>query len=193
MTQFTRAVSKYLFTKEVADCVESYIEENTEDSQFSAVHYVTPTGQDVGRVFVCGTLTQVEDIGDNDPYFKARLVDPTGAISVYAGQYQPDAAKALENIEIPIHVAVVGKINLFEIEDGSVISSIRAESVNEVDEDTIRTWTFMAARNLIEHIKKGGEPKAMKIAAEAYGGATVSVYKELAVTALNTLLPESSE
>ena len=187
MARFDRQVAWFLFAKEVADSRISFTVDN-EDSQDSSVHVITPTGQDVGRVFICGTLTQVEDIGENDPYFKARLVDPTGAIRVYAGNYQPDAAKVLEEIEIPVYVAIVGKISLFTTEDGTVVPSIRAESVAEVDEDTIRTWTFMAARNLIDHIedKEGSDIK--KAALEEYGEVTDD-FKAMAVSALQSLLP----
>jgi RPA family protein len=191
MGNFKRQVAKFLFAKEVADTKTTFTVEN-EDSQYSSVHAITPTGQDVGRVFICGTLTQVEDIGDNDPYFKARLVDPTGAISVYAGNYQPDAAKVLGEIEIPVHVAVVGKISLFTTEDGTKISSIRAEDVAEVDEDVIRTWTFMAARNLIEHIEDEELTDMKKTALEEYGDVTDD-FKKMAVNALKSLLSITNE
>ena len=191
MGNFKRQVARFLFAKEVTDTKTTFTVEN-EDSQYSSVHAITPTGQDVGRVFICGTLTQVEDIGDNDPYFKARLVDPTGAISVYAGNYQPDAAKVLGEIEIPIYVAVVGKISLFTTEDGTKIASIRAEDVAEVDEDVIRTWTFMAARNLIEHIEDEESTDMKKTALEEYGDVTDD-FKKMAVSALKSLLPITSE
>ena len=186
MTGFERQVAKFVFAKEIADSKISFTIDN-EDSQYSSVHIVTPTGQDVGRVFACGTLTQIEDIGDSDAYFKARLVDPTGAINVYAGTYQPDAAAVLEDLEIPVHVAVVGKISLYTTEDGTVISSIRAEDIAEVDEDVIRTWTFMAARNLIEHLER--DQSEMKDTAVKEYGNVSDDYKKLAVNALESLLP----
>ncbi len=189
MTDFKRQISKYLFAKEVRATNIQYIVEN-KDNQFNSMHSVTPTGQDVGRVFICGTLTEVEDIGNDNPYYKGRLVDQTGAISIYAGNYQPDALKVIEEIVPPVHIAVIGKISMFQTEDGTNIPSIRPESITEIDEDNIRTWTFMAAKNLIEHIEGTDGGKARKMATEAYGDVSEE-YKTMAVDALKSLLPQT--
>ena len=189
MTDFKRQISKYLFAKEVRATNIQYIVEN-KDNQFNSMHSVTPTGQDVGRVFICGTLTEVEDIGNDNPYYKGRLVDQTGAISIYAGNYQPDALKVIEEIVPPVHIAVIGKISMFQTEDGTNIPSIRPESITEIDEDTIRTWTFMAAKNLIEHMKGTDGEEVRKMATEAYGDVSEE-YKTMAVDALKSLLPQT--
>jgi len=191
MTKFERQISRYLFAKEIRATNIQYAVENA-DSQFTSMHSVTPTGQDVGRVFICGTLTEVEDIGNDNPYYKGRLVDQTGAISIYAGNYQPDALKAMEEIVAPAHIAVIGKIAMFETEDGTKIPSVRPESITEIDEDNIRTWTFMAAKNLIEHIKGTDGEKVRKMATEAYGDVSEE-YKTMAMDALKSLLPQTSE
>ena len=191
MGKFVRQISKYLFAKEIRATNTQYAVE-VEDSQFTSMHSVTPTGQDVGRVLICGTLTEVEDIGNDNPYYKGRLVDQTGAISIYAGNYQPDALKAMEEIVPPVHVAVIGKISMFETEDGTKIPSIRPESITEIDEDNIRTWTFMAAKNLIEHINGTDGEKARKMATEAYGDVSTE-YKIMAMDALKSLLPQTDE
>jgi RPA family protein len=189
MGKFKRQIARYLFAKEVRATNIQYADENADD-QFVSMHSVTPTGQDVVRVLICGTLTEVEDIGNDDPYYKGRLVDQTGAISIYAGNYQPDALKAMEEIVAPEHIAVIGKISMFETEDGTKIPSVRPESITVIDEDTIRTWTFMAAKNLTEHINDQGESKARTMATEAYGDVSEE-YKTMAVDALKSLLPQT--
>ena len=189
MKKFVRQISRYLFAKEIRATNIQYAVEN-KDSQFTSMHSVTPTGQDVGRVFICGTLTEVEDIGQDNPYYKGRLVDQSGAISIYAGNYQPDALKAMEEIDTPAHIAVIGKIAMFETEDGTKIPSVRPESITEIDEDTIRTWTFMTAKNLIEHINGTDGEKARTMAAEAYGDVNAE-YKIMAMDALRSLLPQT--
>ena len=189
MAKFERQIARYLFAKEIRTTNVQFAVEN-KDSQFTSMHSVTPTGQDVGRVFICGTLTEVEDIGNDSPYYKGRLVDQTGAISIYAGNYQPDALKAMEEIVPPAHIAVIGKISMFETEDGTKIPSVRPESITEIDEDTIRTWTFMAARDLIEHIKGTDGEAARKMATEAYGDVSAE-YKTMAMDALRSLLPQT--
>ncbi|MHA1287279.1 MAG: RPA family protein [Candidatus Thorarchaeota archaeon] len=191
MAKFPRQIAKYLFAKEIKATNVQYVVE-AEDSEFNSMHSVTPTGQDVGRVYICGTLTEVEDIGNDNPYYKGRLVDPTGAISIYAGNYQPDALKAMEEIVAPAHIAVIGKIAMFETEDGTKIPSVKPESITEIDEDTIRTWTFMTAKNLIEHIENTNKSKARVMAAEAYGDVRTE-YKVMAMDALKSLLPQTDE
>jgi len=217
MAKFPRQIAKYLFAKEIKATNVQYVVE-AEDSEFNSMHSVTPTGQDVGRVYICGTLTEVEDIGNDNPYYKGRLVDPTGAISIYAGNYQPDALKAMEEIVAPAHIAVIGKIAMFETEDGTKIPSVKPESITEIDEDTIRTWTFMTAKNLIEHIESITEidedtirtwtfmtaknliehientnkSKARVMATEAYGDVRTE-YKVMAIEALKSLLPQTDE
>lgn len=191
MADFKRQTAKYLFAKEARATNIQYIVEN-KDEQFNSMHSVTPTGQDVGRVLICGTLTEVEDIGDENPYYKGRLVDQTGAISIYVGNYQPNALKVIEEIVPPMHIAVIGKISMFQTEDGTNIPSVRPESITEIDEDNIRTWTFMAAKNLIEHIKGTDGEKARTMATEAYGDVSKE-YKTMAVDALKSLLPQTDE
>ena len=189
MADFKRQVARYLFAKEVRATTVQYVEESKDD-QFNSMHSVTPTGQDIGRVFICGTLTEVEDIGIENPYYKGRLVDQTGAISIYVGNYQPDALRVMDEIVPPIHIAVIGKISMFETDDGTKIPSIRPESITEIDDDTIRTWTFMAAKNLIEHMKGTDGEKAREMATEAYGDVSEE-YKTRAVDALKSLLPQT--
>ena len=156
------------------------------------MHAVTPTGQDVGRVLICGTLTEMEDIGNDNPYYKGRLVDQTGAISIYAGNYQPDALAAMEVIAPPSYIAVVGKIAMFTTEDGTVVPSVRPESITEIDEDVIRTWVFMTAKNLIELIEDPTKTKAKEIATEKYGDVRAD-YKAIATSALESLLEPATE
>ena len=100
-----------------------------------------------------GTLTEKDDIGTDTENWKGRLVDPTGSILIYAGQYQLEAAQALSGIEPPAFIAVVGKPNLYEPEEGNVIVSIRAEAVQKVDEATRNRWILDAARRTHERIK----------------------------------------
>lgn len=187
MADFKREVARYMFTNELKNSVVPHVV-NQDDEQFSSTHVISPTGQEISRVFVCGTLTEVEDVGADTAYYKARLVDPTGAIAVYAGEYQPDAVAAIEAIQVPEYIGVVGKINLFTTPDKTVIPSIRAEDVFVVDEDTIRTWSFMAARNLITHIDDPAIDTESKALAEAHYGNKNAEYKEMAIKALEYLL-----
>ncbi len=109
-------------------------------------------GAKCNRVFTVGTLTEKDDIGGDTEYWRGRLVDPTGSILIYAGQYQPEAAQILANMEAPAFVAVVGKPNLYQTEDGNIIISLRAESIQRVDEATRNQWIMDTARRTSERL-----------------------------------------
>ena len=116
-------------------------------------YLLTPTGAKCNRVFVVGTLTEKDDIGGDTEYWRGRVVDPTGSILIYAGQYQPEAAQILANMEAPSFVAVVGKPNLYQTDDGNIIISLRAESIQRVDENTRNQWIIDTARRTLERLE----------------------------------------
>ncbi|MDL0136951.1 hypothetical protein PNQ20_08805, partial [Halobacterium salinarum] len=131
-----REVAYRLFAAEFDDADFSYAES---DEERAPNYVVTPTGARVNRLFVVGVLTAVEAV--NDDVVRARVVDPTGAFVVYAGQYQPEALAALEAAETPSFVAVTGKARTFEPDDADVVyTSVRPETVSEVDADTRDRW-----------------------------------------------------
>jgi hypothetical protein len=59
----------------------------------------------------------------------------------------------LANIEAPAFVAVVGKPNLYQTEDGNIIISLRAESIQKVDEETRNQWIMDTARRTQERLQ----------------------------------------
>jgi len=89
-----REVAWRLFATEFDDATYSYSEG---DEERAPNYVITPTGARVNRVFVVGVLTEVEPV--TDEVVRARVVDPTGAFVVYAGQYQPDALAFLERAD----------------------------------------------------------------------------------------------
>ncbi|RKD97711.1 hypothetical protein [Halopiger aswanensis] len=144
-----REVAYRLFAAEYDDASVSY----TESDEERAPNYViAPTGARINRLFAVGTLTEVTSV--NDEMVRARVVDPTGAFVVYAGQYQPDELAFLEGIEPPAFVAVTGKARTFQPEDSDqVYTSIRPESIATVDADTRDRWVVSAAEQTVERIE----------------------------------------
>jgi hypothetical protein len=55
-------------------------------------------------------------------------------------------------MEAPAFVAVVGKPNLYQTEDGNIIISLRAESIQKVDEATRNLWIMDTARRTSERL-----------------------------------------
>ncbi|WP_254544325.1 RPA family protein [Halomarina pelagica] len=143
-----REVAHRLFAAEFDDAEYSYSES---DEERAPNYVVTPTGARVNRLFVAGVLTEVTQAGEN--ILRARVVDPTGAFVVYAGQYQPEAMAFLDRAEPPAFVAVTGKARTFQPEDSAVVyTSVRPESVSEIDADTRDRWTVNAAERTLERV-----------------------------------------
>ncbi|MHB9286171.1 RPA family protein [Halobacteriales archaeon Cl-PHB] len=143
-----REVAYRLFAAEFDDADLSYSES---DEERAPNYVVTPTGARVNRLFVVGVLTEVENVSED--VLRARVVDPTGAFVLYAGQYQPDEQAFLERADPPTFVAVTGKARTFQPDDSDqVFTSVRPESISTVDAETRDRWTVQAAEQTIDRV-----------------------------------------
>ncbi len=152
MAGFSREVAKRIFAEELKNSNYSF-RDGEDQHQYAPSYLLTPTGAKCNRVFVVGTITEKDDIGSDTEYWRGRVVDPTGSILIYAGQYQPEAAQILACMETPAYVAVVGKPNLYQTDDGNIIISLRAESIQRVDENTRNQWIIDTARRTLERLE----------------------------------------
>jgi RPA family protein len=181
----SREVARRVFATEFNDASYTFKES---DDERAPVYLLLPTGERANRVFLVGTLTEKEDVGEDNEYWRGRIVDPTGTFFVYAGQYQPEAAGALRELEPPAYVAVVGKPRTYETDDGSVNVSVRPESITAVDAATRDRWVVETADRTLARLDdfddEGNEYARM--AREEYGE-DVSAYKRSAVSALESL------
>ncbi len=148
---YAREVARRVFIEELRRSDLSFREGN--EYQYAPQYILTPTGARCNRVFLVGTLIERDDIGEDAEYWRGRIADPTGSILIYAGQYQPDASRALAEIDIPAFVAVVGKPSIYETEDGRKITSVRAESIQRVDLETRNKWILETAKRTIERLE----------------------------------------
>ena len=91
-----------IFTQELSQTqLQSGKDESQKSDRLTPTHAFSPTGAKINRVFVCGALTEVDEMETQKASFvKARLVDATGGISIMAGQYQPEVANMLRNWQI---------------------------------------------------------------------------------------------
>lgn len=142
----TREVAYRVFADEFADATYRYAES---DEDRAPQYLVTPTGARINRVFVVGVLTETEEVSDG--VLRARIVDPTGAFVLYAGQYQPDALAFFERADPPSFVALTGKARTFEPEGSDrILTSLRPERVNEVNSETRDSWVVQTALHTLE-------------------------------------------
>lgn len=152
MAAFSREVARRIFAEELRNSNYSF-RDGEDQNQYTPQYLLTPTGAKCNRVFVVGTLTEKDNIGSDTEYWRGRVVDPTGSILIYAGQYQPEAAQILSSMDAPAFVSVMGKPNLYQTEDGNILISLRAESIQRVDEATRNQWIMDTARRTLERLK----------------------------------------
>ncbi|MFB6280725.1 MAG: RPA family protein [Haloferacaceae archaeon] len=145
----SREVARRVFAREFNDASHTFTES---DDERAPLYLLLPTGERANRVFLVGTLTETEDVGEDSEYWRGRVVDPTGTFFVYAGQYQPEAASTLRDLDPPAYVAVVGKPRTYETDDGTVNVSVRPESITVVDAATRDRWVVETADRTLDRV-----------------------------------------
>jgi len=196
----TREVARRVFAGEFNDATYTFKES---DDDRAPVYVLLPTGQRANRVFVVGTLTETEDVGEDSEYWQGRIVDPNGdTYFAYAGQYQPDAASMLRELEPPAYVSIVGKPRTYETDDGDVNVSIRPESITPVDETTRNRWVVETAERTLERVEgyQEADPtqddyatdEYVQMAHDEYEPA-IENYRRLVVEALESFEEETAE
>lgn len=155
-TLLKREVAKRVFAREFEACreLEKSARPDSEavDSKTPNL-LISPLGLILNRIFVVGVITELDSIGTQNDMWKARIVDPTGAFTVYAGQYQLEASIFLSTVQIPAFIALTGKARIYEPEPGSVFVSIRAEEANVVDEEIRNRWVVDTAEQTIDRLE----------------------------------------
>lgn len=207
----TREVAWRVF----ADEFNSSTVEIRDEGEYAPAYVLTPLGALVNRVYAVGVVTDVENMGtEEDPLYRARLQDYTGVFYISAGQYQPEAAKALGSLSWPCFIAVVGKTRTYSPEDGTVYVSLRPEVIKVVSAEERELWTLEAAKSTLarisafrdamemetpsedELVRIGHTPKLARgivSAIEAYGQVDLDRYQRVVVDALRTSLADEGE
>jgi RPA family protein len=180
-----REVAKRLFAREFNDATYTFKES---EDELAPNYTLLPTGDRVNRLFFAGTLTETNDVGSDSEYWQGRVVDPTGTFYIYAGQYQPEAASTLRQIETPTYVTVVGKPRSYETDDGETNVAVRPESITQVDELTRDRWVVETADKTIERLQAfDAETNDYAQMARDEYGERLSPYREAAIEALESL------
>ncbi|MFP4654601.1 MAG: RPA family protein [Methanohalobium sp.] len=150
-----REVAQRIFAKEFNDSTLN-INPGSQDIDNNSVYtpnfIITPIGTKINRLFVVGVVTEVDNLGADNSIWRARIVDPTGAFVVYAGQYQPEASIFLSTLEVPAYVAIVGKARAYIPENGSVYVSVRPEEINLVESSIRDQWLVDTAELTLDRI-----------------------------------------
>lgn len=153
---------------------------------------LTPTGEIAARLFIVGVLTDKERTMTKDKtntIYRGRVSDSTGDFFISASSFQPDAMMQLAKIETPAIVAVVGKPKIFTKDDGTVFTSVNAESVTAVPKEIREMWRLETAKLTLDRISvmESGSIKAINNIKERYNP-DLGVYKSIVNKALTKIV-----
>ena len=153
-----REVAYRMFAREFNDSRFHLYSSSSASEQdiYSPNFLISPTGLKVNRVFIVGVVTEVDRLseqkGSERELWRARISDPTGAFTIYAGSYQPEASVFLSTIQVPSYVMVLGKVRSYEPGDGSVFVSLRPEEINYVYESIRDRWIVETAEMTLDRL-----------------------------------------
>ncbi|MBP2133422.1 RPA family protein [Methanomicrobium sp. W14] len=163
--RYVREPAKRVFASELR---ETRLQFKDGDDEKSPVYVMLPTGERCNRIFFCGQMTQKERKGDENPFYTARVSDPTGIFFINAGSYQQEAMLKISQIETGAYVSVVGKPIVRETPDGAVFVSVRAENISETDFETVKIWVDDAAEATLDRLDiSESEPESSGDSAKA--------------------------
>jgi RPA family protein len=196
-----RQVAKRAFAAELNDAIHMFKKSDEERAPNFAL---LPSGEIANRYFLVGTITEVNDVGNDSEYWQARVVDPTGTVFAYAGQYQPEAAAFLSSLEPPAYVTLTAKPSTYETDDGGVNVSLRPETITHVDAATRNRWvaeTIARTEARLDVFESDdGENSYVAMSREQYD-ADLEIYREalndaredigMEAVSVSTLVPES--
>ena len=163
--RFEREPARRVFAQELRETRYQF-KEGTEEK--SPTFVLLPTGERCNRIFLVGTMTEKQRQGEQNIFYRARVVDPTGTTFIMAGNYQPEAMQQMAKIETPAFVAIIGKPSIYETPDGNKLISVKAESVTVVDKETRDLWILDAAAATLNRIDAYGTTPDSKKAQEQY-------------------------
>ena len=121
----------------------------------AASYLWSPLGARMNRVLVAGVLSPAESMGKDpeNPFYRARLEDPTGSVTVTAGTFQPRAMAVLRERSAPGPAVVVGKVHLFRGRDGTAYPSVRAEAIRALEPVELRAFLADAADHTTQRVR----------------------------------------
>ncbi len=177
-------------------------------------YLVTRLGTKVNRILIAGVLTEKENVGnDDEPLWKGRIQDVSGNYFINVGRYQPEAAAAIADLEVPSFVAVVGKVRTYVTDDKRVFVTVRPETIVNITEETRNEWILEAAQSMwsrLNGMKKAlntpdasekdlekmgftaHEANGIITALDEYGFPDSTTYLKSIQNALRILLPEKN-
>jgi RPA family protein len=134
--------------------LESSLEGERGAGERAAAYVFSPFGGRLNRVLLAGALSPAEPVGRDEAqsFWRARFSDPTGAVAVTAGSFQPRAMAQLRASNTPRTVLLVGKVNLYTGREGTATVSVRAEALRAVGDLEERSALTDALRQTLDRL-----------------------------------------
>lgn len=150
-----------VFASEFSDATYWF---KTEDSDRAPRYTLLPSGKRANRFLIVGALMNVEEREtENGGFVNARVHDGDDYFYVTASKYQPDEANALREMETPSHVAIVGKANHWETEDGEHRIEIVPEEIAQVSAEDRYEWVLETVTSTRDRVKQFHETTEQEI------------------------------
>lgn len=203
-----REVAWRMFASELND--SSLVVQGEEER--APTYVITPLGAKVNRVYLVGVVSDLENVGTGDePRWRAKLIDPTGTTYISAGQFQPEAARAMSKLAVPSFAAVIGKVRVYSPEPDVMYITIAPETIKPVDKMSRNIWVLDGCKALKQRIEAADEAAKLEeptvdalvklgyaqglaegiVAAKAhYGEVPLDRFRTMLVDALRYLIPE---
>ncbi len=134
--------------------LRSALQEERGDGERAATYLISPFGARMNRVVLAGTLSAAEAAGRDDPtsFWRARLDDPLGTVTLTAGTFQPRAMAQLRAAPPGRPAVVVGKVHHYRGRDGRGDVSVRLEAVRPVPEAEERATLAEIVRHSLDRL-----------------------------------------
>jgi RPA family protein len=169
-TQLTtqREVARRVFASEINDATHTFRES---DDEYAPRYSLLPTGAKANRVFIAGKLTDVEDVGDETTYLRAKIADPNDdTFWVYAGDDEAACRDRLSRAENGTPVALTAKPRPFQTDGGEMLALLRPERIFRADSETVDLWARDTALRTLERINSFSDSARYgEMAREHYG------------------------
>ncbi len=132
------------------------------DEQYAPSYVLSPIGAMINRVYITGVLTECENVGtEQEPLWRGRVSDPTDVFYISAGQFQPKAARALSELEVPALVGVTGKARTYSPDETTTYVSVRVEFLKQITQELRDYWVLEACQSL--QYRLGAVKEALKM------------------------------
>ncbi|MDD5502404.1 MAG: hypothetical protein PHH26_02945 [Candidatus Thermoplasmatota archaeon] len=129
------------------------------EGEMAPSYVITPLGAKLNRIFIVGTLMEVEK-REND--VKATFWDGTDTVSLYANKYNQEAMDSLLKLKTPCYASVLARVRTFSPEEGKIFITVKPDQIREATLEERDYWMLSAAEQTLYRIEAFSEASKME-------------------------------